>query len=257
MRAMRSKGLAGGLACVCMSAALAGQTSKPPAKQRFVEIDARAQVMTAPRTVPKDGRKLLELEVELSSYVLAPAQPPGADRGTAVDMTGLVRVVYDPSCGGGELSLAVGDKVELRGEYVETPEGPDLIRFTHAPGVEGCGDKAHPAGYLREILPVTPTPAVTAPRPAVVVPDQSYFGTPAASEKPYVEILRMKQAGASDEKLLEKIAAEKKIYSMSLEEIQKLRGAGVSSAVIEAMLQSGRRPITPGAKPTPSPTPGS
>ncbi len=162
-------------------------------------------------------------------------------------MTGRIRVLHDLSCGGSELALAVGDKVELRGEYVRSKSG-SLIRFTHAPGAEGCGDKAQPAGYLREVFPVTPTPAVTAPRPAGIVPDQSYVGTPASAEKPYDEILRMKQAGASDEKLLEKIAAEKKVYSMSLADVQKLRGAGVSSAVIEAMLQSGRHPITPGAE---------
>lgn len=254
MPAMRSKSFAGGFTAVWISAALAGQTPSPPAaKTGRVEIDARGQVLSEPRRpVGKAGRQLLEFEIELLAYLLAPEQPAGADRSVPVDMTGRVRVLHDLSCGGGELALAVGDKVELRGEYVKSKSG-SLIRFTHAPGAEGCGDKAQPAGYLREVFPVTPTPAVTPPRPAVVVPDQSYVGTPASSEKPYVEILRMKQAGASDDKLLEKIAAEKKIYSMSLEDVQKLRGAGVSSAVIEAMLRSGRRPITP---PAPSPTPG-
>jgi hypothetical protein len=257
MPAMRSKAFARGFTAVWISAVLAGQTPSPPAKSRRVEIDARGQVVSEPRRpAGKAGRQLLEFEIELLAYMLAPEQPAGADRSVPVDMTGRVRVLHDLSCGGGDLALAVGDKVELRGVYV-TAESGSLIRFTHAPGGEGCGDKAHPAGHLREVFPVTPTPAVTPPRPAVIVPDQSYVGTPAASEKAYVEILRMKQAGASNEKLLEKIAAEKKVYSMSLEDIQKLRGAGMSTAVIEAMLQSGRRPITPGRKPAPSPTPGS
>jgi hypothetical protein len=258
MPAMRSKSYVVGWAGVWISVAVAGQTPSPPAaKTGRVEIDARGQVVSAPRRpVGKSGRQLVEFEIELLAYLLAPEQPPGADRSVPVDMTGRVRVQHDLSCGGSDLDLAVGDKVELRGLYVRSASG-SLIRFTHSPGAEGCGEKAHPAGYLREVFPVTPTPAVTPPRPAVVVPDQTYVGTPASSEKPYAEILRMKQAGASEEKLLEKIAAGKKVYSMSLEDVRTLRGAGVSYAVIEAMMQSGRHPITPGQKPAPSPTPGS
>ncbi|MET0620986.1 MAG: hypothetical protein ABW056_11950 [Thermoanaerobaculia bacterium] len=228
-----------------------------PAKIRLVGIDARAEVVTKPRpVVRKDGHKVLEFEAQLLAYFLAPEQPVGADRTITVEMTERVRVVHDLSCGGG-VALAVGDKVELRGEYVMSPEGrPDVIGFTHAPGGEGCGDKAHPAGYLRKIVPATPTPAVTSPRPSGIVPDQPYVGTPAALQKAYAEILRLKQEGASDEKLLEKIRAEKKVYSLSLDDMQKLRAAGVSSAVIEAMLQSGRGPVTPGANPAPTATPG-
>ena len=258
MRAMRSR-LFAGLAALLAASVLAQTPEVHPAKIRLVEIDARAEVMTKPRqVVRKDGHKVLEFEVELIAYFLAPEQPAGPDRTIPVEMTKRVRVVHDLSCGGGDLALAVGDKVELRGEYVMSPEGrPDVIGFTHAPGGEGCGDKAHPAGYLRKIVPATPTPAVTAPRPAGIVPDQPYVGTPAAPQKPYAEILRLKQEGASDEKLLATIRAEKKVYSLSLDDMQKLRAAGVSSAVIEAMLQSGRGPITPGAKPAPTATPGS
>jgi hypothetical protein len=131
------------------------------------------------------------------------------------------------------------------------PDGEDILRFTHAPGATGCGPKEHPAGFLREVVPPTPTLVSTPPRPSGIVPDQPYRGTPAPSEKAYLEILNLKKAGASEEKLLEKIRTEKKAYPMTLDEMQKLKDAGVSSAVLEAMLQSGRRVVTPGRTPTP------
>jgi len=245
-----------GLAALLAASALAQTPEVHPVKIRIVEIDARAEVRTKPRRVVReDGHKVLEFEVELLAYFLAPEQPVGPDRTVPVEMKKRVRVVHDLSCGGGDPSLAVGDKVELRGEYVMAPQGqPDVIRLTHPTGGKGCDDKAHPAGYLRKVVPATPTPAVTPPRPAGIVPDQPYVGTPAAPQKAYAEILRLKQEGASDEKLLATIRAEKKAYSLSLDDMQKLRAAGVSSAVIEAMLQSGRGPITPGAKPAPAPT---
>jgi hypothetical protein len=262
MPAMRRRFAAGLGGILIWAAAAAQKTEATPAvpassRSRHVEIDGRAEVMTAPRpSVSKDGRKVLELEVEMASYLLAKEQPGDADNGTVVDMTGLVRVVHDLACGG-ELALAVGDRVEFRGEYVEMPGGEDLVRFTHAPGGKGCGPRDHPAGFLRKVVPVTPTATATPPRPSDVVPDQPYRGTPVPSERAYLEIMRLKQAGATEEKLLEKIRAEKKDYPMTLDEMQKLKDAGVSPAVIEAMLQSGRRPITPGAKPAPSPSPAS
>ncbi len=166
-----------------------------------------------------------------------------------------MKVVHDLSCGGDDLVLASGDRVDLQGEYVEIPGGPDLIHFTHASDARaGCGrGEAHPGGYLRKVVPATPTPIVTPPRPAGIVPDQPYVGTPAAGDKPYAAILRMKEAGASDDKLLEAVRAGKKRYALSTFDIQRLRASGVSPEVIEAMLQSGRVTVT--GLPTPSPTP--
>ncbi len=247
----RSIGL--GVAVLLSALAAAPAEKGRPSKSPHVEILAKAQVETAPRTtVHKNGRKYLEFEVSLDAYLVAPAQPAGADRNVPVDMKGKVRVVHDLSCGGDDLRLAPGDKVELQGEYVEIPKGPDLIHFTHAADARaGCGSgTAHPGGYLRKVVPVTPTPAATPPRPADIVPDQPYFGTPAAGEKPYAAILRMKEAGATDEQLLEAIRTEKKSYGLSTFDIQRLRAAGVSPQVIEAMLGSGRAAVTPA--PTPS-----
>jgi hypothetical protein len=44
---------------------------------------------------------------------------------------------------------------------------------------------------------------------------------------------------------------------MTLDEMQSLKDAGVSPAVIEAMLRSGRRVVTPGGNPAPTATPAS
>jgi hypothetical protein len=90
-----------------------------------------------------------------------------------------------------------------------------------------------------------PTPAMPgpSPRPATLVPDPAWVGTPAAGERPHEAILRAKQAGATDDELLARIAKENVRYSLSTPEIQQLRAAGVSPRVIEAMLRSGRTPV--------------
>jgi hypothetical protein len=101
----------------------------------------------------------------------------------------------------------------------------------------------------------TPTakPTSTPPNPATLVPDPPYVGTPAAGERPYEAIVRAKEAGATEGQLLDRVAKEGVRYSLSTPDIQKLRAAGVSPRVIEAMLHSGR---TPAPATTPSPAPG-
>jgi hypothetical protein len=249
--------IAGPMLAASVAAGAEAPTPAPtPAAPKVVEIDAGAIVAVAPRLAAQKANRILEIEVEIASYLLAPEQPKNADRSAVVDMTSRVRVVHDQKCGG-EVSLLVGDKIEIRGEYVDNPDGADVIRFTHSGGAEGCGEKSHPAGFLRKFVPVTPTPKVKVipPAPAGMVPDQPSAGAPSASARPWTEILRLKQEGATNEKLLEKIAAEKKTYSMSLADMQELRAAGVSAEVIQAMLQSGRAPLTPVPSPNPARTP--
>ncbi len=103
------------------------------------------------------------------------------------------------------------------------------------------------SGFTTLTLSVSPAPAAVptpraAPRPAELIPDQPFVGTPRPSEKRYEEILRLKEAGADDAALLQKIRKENVRYSLTTSEIQTLRAAGVSAAVIEAMLSSGRAP---------------
>lgn len=65
------------------------------------------------------------------------------------------------------------------------------------------------------------------------------------ANRPYAEIVRLRESGQSNEALLEKVRNENVFYSLSIFEIQKLRAAGVSEPVIEAMLASGRTARTP------------
>lgn len=102
-----------------------------------------------------------------------------------------------------------------------------------------------------------PAPAATPvprppPAPAAMVPDQPYVGTPRPVEQRYLEIIRLKNRGQTNEELLEKVRRENVAYSLSTFDIQKLRAADVSEEVIAAMLASGRdsRTATP-VSPTP------
>lgn len=215
-------------------------------KSPFVEMVGEGTVATAPReTVHKNGRKFLEFEITLSTAHPAADQPAGADRDLAIDTTGRVKVVHDLSCGGAAVTLAVGDRIEIGGEYVHIPKGGDLIHFTHpADGTCGAGGK-HPAGYLRKAS--GPPVGLSKPKPAALVPDQAYTGPPPrAEDRPYAAIVAAKQKGATDADLLAKISRENVAYSLTTPELQQLRAAGVSPAVIEAMLRSGRS-ATPSA----------
>ncbi len=111
------------------------------------------------------------------------------------------------------------------------------------------------------VPPTTPPPAPSptvvpsasreaAPPPAAALPAQPPDAAAGpASERPYREVLKLKQAGRSEEFILDRVRAENVNYSMNTAQILELRSAGVSGAVIEAMLRSGRRPapVPPGA----------
>jgi hypothetical protein len=222
-----------------------------PKKSPFVEVLGQGTVVTTPReTTHKNRRKFLEFEIRLSHAGPTASQPQGADIHLALDTTGRVRVVHDLSCGGAAVALSAGDAIEIQGEYVHVPKGQDLIHFTHAADgkcASGAAGK-HPGGFLRK-LTAPPTP-----RPAAIVPEQPYTGPPPpASERPYFTILTAKEKGASNAELLAKVESEHKPYSLTTPEIQNLRAAGVSDAVIEAMLRSGRvqTPGTAAQAPTP------
>ena len=218
------------------SAEAASKSRKSP----FVEMTGEGTVATVPReTVHKNGRKFLEFEITLAVARPSPDQPPGADRDLPIDTKGRVKVVHDLSCGGAAVTLAVGDRIEIGGEYVHVPKGGDLIHFTHpADGTCGAGGK-HPAGYLRKAA--APAVGLSKPKPAALVPDQAYTGPPPrAVDRPYAAIVAAKQKGATDADLLAKIGRENVAYSLTTPEIQQLHAAGVSQTVIEAMLRSGR-----------------
>lgn len=95
----------------------------------------------------------------------------------------------------------------------------------------------------------TPTPAAS-PTPAATATPASAASaatpaTPAAPARPFVDILRLKQAGMSDPFLLNKIRTENVRYDLTTNEILQLRDGGLSEAVIEVMRTSGQ-PKEPG-----------
>lgn len=63
--------------------------------------------------------------------------------------------------------------------------------------------------------------------------------------RPYVDVLRLKQAGMSDQFLLNKVRTENVRYDLTTDEIVQLRNAGLPETVIEAMRASGQ-PKEPG-----------
>jgi hypothetical protein len=86
----------------------------------------------------------------------------------------------------------------------------------------------------------TPAPAAS-PTPIPATPT----ATPAAPARPSIDILRLKQAGMSDQFLLNKIRTESVRYDLTTDEILQLRDAGIPETVIEAMRASGQ-PREPG-----------
>ncbi|HEY1435485.1 MAG TPA: hypothetical protein VGG65_08925 [Thermoanaerobaculia bacterium] len=240
MRSRTSPRHAFAVPAVLFLLASAVPAASPSRKSPFVEITGEGTVATAPReTVHKNGRRFLEFEIRLATARAAGVQPSGADRGLALDTAGRVRVVHDLSCGGAAVTLTVGDRIEIAGEYVHVPKGGDLIHFTHpADGTCGAGGR-HPSGYLRKAAaPV----GLSKPKPAALVPDQAYTGPPPpAQDRPYAAIIGAKEKGASEADLLAKVARDNVAYALTTPEIQNLRAAGVSRTVIEAMLRSGHR----------------
>lgn len=127
-------------------AAVAQPRRRPRHANPSAEISAVARVAVSPRrTTHRNGRAFEEFEVML--LTTDPREPPS--RGFAFDMHAPVRIVHDLTCGGTWVELAPGEQVELRGEYVHTPSGRDLIHFTH-PADARCGRAgSHEDGYLR------------------------------------------------------------------------------------------------------------
>ncbi len=98
--------------------------------------------------------------------------------------------------------------------------------------------------------PVVPNPNPAPPEPIVspvptAVPSMAEPPTgvgPAAvpAPRPYQDILKLKQAGLSDEFLLNKIRTDNVPYQLTTPEIVELRAAGVSETVLQAMMRSGQ-----------------
>jgi hypothetical protein len=92
-----------------------------------------------------------------------------------------------------------------------------------------------------------------APAPlAAVIPAQAAPTAPAPSSAPprsFQDILKLKQAGFSDEFLLNKIRADNVNYQLTTTEMVELRSAGISEAVLDAMLRSGQPAVATAGAP--------
>lgn len=81
--------------------------------------------------------------------------------------------------------------------------------------------------------------ASVTPQPLAAVPPQPP-SAPVPAPRPSQDIVRLKQAGLTDEFLLNKVRAENVNYQLTTSDILDLKAAGVSETVIEAMLRSGQ-----------------
>jgi hypothetical protein len=89
-------------------------------------------------------------------------------------------------------------------------------------------------------VPAGVSAALGSPPPAASVPEQPAPPAAAGTRRPYQDILTLKQSGASDEVLLEKVRADNVNYQLTTSEIIELRDAGVPPDVMKAMLRSGQ-----------------
>jgi hypothetical protein len=83
-----------------------------------------------------------------------------------------------------------------------------------------------------------PPPTPAPPPPAAAVPAQPTL-PPSSSSRPYLEILKLQESGATEQQLLDKIRRDNVRYQLTTAEILELRQAGVSETVVAAMLRSG------------------
>ncbi len=123
------------------------------------------------------------------------------------------------------------------------PPQPVVTPAPPAPAPPTPAPTAVPAAPSLTAVPAAPPLQSTAqtpsaPPPAAAVPVQA--PAPAAADRPYQDIVHLKQAGFSDEFLLNKIRSENVGYQLTTADILDLRSAGVSESVIVAMMRSGQ-----------------
>ena len=122
-----------------------------------------------------------------------------------------------------------------------------ILLFGMSMMLMGCKSAGH-ASAASNPTPAPPSPVVMlAPTPVPAsIPASASTAEPSAAPapppRPYQDILKLKQAGLSDEFLLNKIHTENVPYQLTTPEIVELRNAGVSETVVQAMMRSGQPP---------------
>ena len=124
---------------------------RPSRKSPHVEITALARVETAPvRNRHENRREFEEFDIRIESFQKAPEGDRDGNPDLPIQMAAPIHVVHDLTCGGVWLDARPGDRLELKGEYVQAGPRGDLIHFTHPAG-GSCGRAGdHPDGYLRK-----------------------------------------------------------------------------------------------------------
>jgi hypothetical protein len=122
-------------------------------------------------------------------------------------------------------------------------DSPQAVAATPAPAPAPPARSSVPAPATE----VAPPPAHAAPSPHEAAP--SIPPTPPAPV-PYEEILRLKQAGVSDQLILSKIRTDNITYDLTTDQILRLRSAGLSEEILEAMIKSGRAAAATAGTPT-------
>ena len=121
------------------------------------------------------------------------------------------------------------------GSGVQTPPPANPAPTTPppAPAPTPSADTMSPAGASVES---------SAPPPAAAVPDQPQMTSSSVPTRPHQDVVKLKQAGLSDEFILNKVRTENVNYQLTTSDILELRAAGLTETVLEAMLRSGRPP---------------
>ena len=131
------------LAALVAAPVATARRRRPTHENPHALVTAVARVETEPRrTRHRNGRSFEELEAVLLS--VTPERTPGF----AFETRRPVRIVHDLTCGGAWVETHPGDRLDVRGDYVHTPNGRDLSHFTH-PADRSCGTGRHAGGYLR------------------------------------------------------------------------------------------------------------
>ena len=111
----------------------------PSRKSPHVEILAVARVESVPKkTIHANRRAFEEFDVMILSARTTSEQPRASDSGIVIARDRPVHIVHDLTCGGTWVDLKPGDQVEIEGEYVQPPNGKDLVQDRRLPR-QDCG----------------------------------------------------------------------------------------------------------------------
>jgi hypothetical protein len=145
------------------------------------------------------------------------------------------------------LTISLGLAAACKSSGSKTSPG-QTASGTGAPPASNPSSTPPPAAAGSTAAAKSSAPAQASPAASPeAVPASAQGAQPAASlvaaapaQRPYQDILKLKQAGLSDEFLLNKIHTENDAYGLTTSEIVELRSAGVSETVIQAMMRSGQ-----------------